>query len=217
LAAPLAAQDTPAKVPTASIAGDWDVSFTSPQGAATWRIKFEQSADTLWGTATTESLTAVMDRELDGLGSAMLTFVEKPGAPLVTVDLACDGDPSVTLRQERYVPLGSTLEAAGRWSVPVCARFGGEGWEASECWLLAESEKSFAVAGATSCPAWLIANRGGAGYYRVRHGSGLGDTLAATLDQASSSERTAKWPVRNAAEYAPSPMKSAWPNDTSPV
>jgi aminopeptidase N len=144
-----------------------------------------------WGTATTESLTAVMDRELDGLGSAMLTFVEKPGAPLVTVDLACDGDPSVTLRQERYVPLGSTLEAAGRWSVPVCARFGGEGWEASECWLLAESEKSFAVAGATSCPAWLIANRGGAGYYRVRHGSGLGDTLAATLDQASSSERTA--------------------------
>lgn len=52
LAAPLAAQDTP-KAPTAKMAGDWDVSFTSPQGAATWRFKFEQSADTLWGTANT--------------------------------------------------------------------------------------------------------------------------------------------------------------------
>ncbi len=54
LASPLCAQDTPAKTPPVNIAGNWDVSFTSPQGAATWRIKFEQSADTLWGTATTD-------------------------------------------------------------------------------------------------------------------------------------------------------------------
>jgi alanyl aminopeptidase len=97
----------------------------------------------------------------------------------------------VTLRQQRYVPLGSTLDPAGRWSVPVCARFGGEGWDATECWLLTEPEQSFAIAGAPSCPAWLIANRGGGGYYRVRYGVGLGDTLAAMLDHASSSERTA--------------------------
>jgi aminopeptidase N len=144
-----------------------------------------------WGTATTESFTAVMDRELDGLGSAMLTFVEKPGAPLITIDLVCDEDPSVTLRQQRYVPLGSTLEPAGRWSVPVCARFGGEGWDAAECWLLTEPEQSFAIAGAPSCPAWLVANRGGRGYYRVRHGAGLDDVFSATLGHATSSERTA--------------------------
>ncbi len=53
LAAPLSAQSSPA-VPTASMAGDWDVSFTSPAGAATWRVKFEQSADTLRGMATTD-------------------------------------------------------------------------------------------------------------------------------------------------------------------
>ncbi len=48
-----AAQDT-TKVATVNIAGNWDFSFTSPQGAATWRIKFEQSGDTLWGQASTD-------------------------------------------------------------------------------------------------------------------------------------------------------------------
>lgn len=56
VAAPLAAQDSPAptKAPTASVAGDWDFSFTSPQGAATWRVKFEQFGDTLRGSAATD-------------------------------------------------------------------------------------------------------------------------------------------------------------------
>jgi hypothetical protein len=52
VAMPAMAQDTP-KAPTAKLAGDWDISFNSPQGAATWRFKFEQSADTLWGTTNT--------------------------------------------------------------------------------------------------------------------------------------------------------------------
>lgn len=50
--APGAAQDS-AKVPTAKVAGNWDFSFTSPQGAATWRINFEQAGDTLRGQAAT--------------------------------------------------------------------------------------------------------------------------------------------------------------------
>lgn len=51
--APLSAQDAP-KEPTASVAGSWDFSFTSPQGAATWRIKFDQAGDTLRGSAATD-------------------------------------------------------------------------------------------------------------------------------------------------------------------
>lgn len=53
LAAPLSAQDAP-KAPTAQVAGSWDFSFTSPQGAATWRVKFDQSGDTLRGSAATD-------------------------------------------------------------------------------------------------------------------------------------------------------------------
>ena len=53
LAAPLSAQEAP-KVPTAKVAGNWDFSFTSPQGAANWRIKFDQAGDTLRGSAATD-------------------------------------------------------------------------------------------------------------------------------------------------------------------
>ena len=52
-AAPLLAQDAP-KVPTAKVAGNWDFSFTSPQGAANWRIKLDQAGDTLRGSAATD-------------------------------------------------------------------------------------------------------------------------------------------------------------------
>ena len=52
-AAPLAAQEaTP--TPTAKMAGNWDFSFTSPQGAATWRVTFEQAGDTLKGQAQSD-------------------------------------------------------------------------------------------------------------------------------------------------------------------
>lgn len=53
LAAPLSAQDT-TKLPNAQMAGNWDFSFTSPQGAANWRVTFDQSGDTLRGSAATD-------------------------------------------------------------------------------------------------------------------------------------------------------------------
>lgn len=53
VAMPAAAQDAP-KTPNANVAGNWDFSFTSPQGAATWRIKFDQKGDTLTGQASTD-------------------------------------------------------------------------------------------------------------------------------------------------------------------
>lgn len=53
LAATLPAQDT-TKTPTAKMAGNWDVNFTSPQGTANWRVNFVQSGDTLSGSAQTD-------------------------------------------------------------------------------------------------------------------------------------------------------------------
>ena len=52
VAMPAAAQDAPKT--NANVAGNWDFSFTSPQGAATWRIKFDQKGDTLTGQASTD-------------------------------------------------------------------------------------------------------------------------------------------------------------------
>ncbi|HEX6199091.1 MAG TPA: M1 family metallopeptidase, partial [Thermoanaerobaculia bacterium] len=144
-----------------------------------------------WKTATTESFVAAMDRELDGLGTDMLPFLETPGAPLITIGLDCDGPPAVTLEQRRYVPLGSTLDPAGRWSVPVCARFGGDGWEVSECWMLREQAGRFVLADAPACPAWVIPQRAGRGYYRARYGTGLDATLSEAFARADQPERIA--------------------------
>jgi hypothetical protein len=55
LAMPLAAlgaQDAP--TPTAKVAGNWDFSFNSPQGAMTWRVNFVQAGDTLTGQAQSD-------------------------------------------------------------------------------------------------------------------------------------------------------------------
>ena len=48
--APAVAQDAP----PAKVAGPWNFSFETPQGATTWKITFEQVADTLKGTAQSE-------------------------------------------------------------------------------------------------------------------------------------------------------------------
>ena len=55
LAIPLAAvrgQET--RPEAAKVAGTWDFSFTGPQGAMTWRMKFEQAGDTVRGQAESE-------------------------------------------------------------------------------------------------------------------------------------------------------------------
>lgn len=46
--------------PTAKVAGNWDFSFDSPQGAMTWRVNFQQSGDTLNGQAQTDFGTLPM-------------------------------------------------------------------------------------------------------------------------------------------------------------
>ncbi|HEX9562635.1 MAG TPA: hypothetical protein VF981_01640 [Gemmatimonadaceae bacterium] len=48
----LQAQD--ATPPTAKMAGNWDFSFTGPQGAMTWRVNFTQAGDTLTGQAQSD-------------------------------------------------------------------------------------------------------------------------------------------------------------------
>lgn len=87
LAAPLSAQDAP-KPPTAMIAGNWDISFTSPQGTANWRVKFDQSGDTLRGTATTDfGALDVVDGWITGDKLSFTLNLNYNGTP-ITLDFA---------------------------------------------------------------------------------------------------------------------------------
>ncbi len=95
---------------------------------------------------------------------AFRSFLEQPGVPLIETGLDCaDESPTLTLRQSRYRPLGSAIDANRRWQVPVCvAALSGDTRE-QVCHLLTGPEASMPLG---RCPEALLPNAGGAGYYR---------------------------------------------------
>jgi len=92
------------------------------------------------------------------------TFLDQPGIPLVRASIECSGPgPRLLLRQERYVPLGSSAERNRAWQIPVCARYSATGTEKEVCELLSTADGSLPL---DSCPDWVMPNADGSGYYR---------------------------------------------------
>ncbi len=82
-----------------------------------------------WGSATTGDFLAAMSEEAGAeFAPAFSTFIEQPGVPLVTMDLACEPGAAANLGilQKRYLPLGSTGKADHQWQIPLCVRYGGD-------------------------------------------------------------------------------------------
>lgn len=93
------------------------------------------------------------------------SFVEQKGVPRLDVTLQCgDGaQPTLTIQQSRYKPLGSQItDVAQRWNIPVCVR---SDTGADQCLMLTEAEQTVVLKG-TQCPQWVMPNAGGSGYYR---------------------------------------------------
>ncbi len=119
------------------------------------------------GNATADDLFAALAAGAGAEAAAALrTFVEQPGAPLVTMAVRCDGTAaSLHLAQRRALPAGVAAPTEQRWHVPVCVRTGtGKGPGTRTCALLTTAEADVALPG--RCPRWLVANADGAGYYR---------------------------------------------------
>jgi len=137
---------------------------------------------------------------LDSVGSAggrpisrpFATFLDQPGAPLVSFALHCDtgGDPALELSQKRALPLGSTGSTAESWQVPVCIRYAEGAGTHRECSLLTQASQEWKLP-AKSCPAWLLANADGNGYYRARYEGDLLPGLLAHASSLSAGERVA--------------------------
>jgi len=138
---------------------------------------------------------------LDSLGTAgsqsvarpFSTFLNQPGVPLVSVRLDCDGAvPTLHLTQKRALPLGSTGSTAHTWQIPVCARYGDGSASYRDCTLLAEASAEWKLPQAKGCPAWVMANADGKGYYRTRYeGNLLSALLADGAQRLSAAERVA--------------------------
>jgi alanyl aminopeptidase len=84
--------------------------------------------------------------------------------PFIEAEVRCDGKPRLHLTQSRYLPLGSTGDAAKTWQLPVCARFqtGKDSHEA--CTLLTAKEGDLPLGDV--CPDWVFPNADAAGYFR---------------------------------------------------
>ena len=110
-----------------------------------------------YGNATTDDLLAALD---PALAQPAHTFLDQAGLPLVKARLDCSPPgPRLLLEQSRYLPVGSAASRDVRWQIPLCARF--EGGEA--CTLLKEATGELKL---PRCPAWIMPNADGAGYYR---------------------------------------------------
>jgi aminopeptidase N/puromycin-sensitive aminopeptidase len=110
------------------------------------------------------ALTAVSKKPVD---QVMPTFVNQPGAPMVSAQTQCSaGSESVTLAQKRYFYDRSLFEQGNDelWQVPVCMKEGQAGRVGKvKCVLLKQKQESFTLDG---CGPWVMVNAGGNGYYR---------------------------------------------------
>ncbi len=135
-----------------------------------------------------DSLTEVAGEE-HKLKELVESFLFQSGVPYLMVTPQClDGKFSVTLAQERYLPLGSTADPQRSWLVPVCLAMGTASTRREECVVLEKPNQSFALPGA--CPNWVMPNAGGSGYFRWRQRSADLDNLQAVfLSQLDAGER----------------------------
>ncbi len=117
-------------------------------------------------TATADDLMDALS-QLAGrdVGTPFSTFLMQPGVPLVSAARVCDdAGARVTLRQSRYLPVGSGGERDRVWQIPICVRYGAGREVREQCELVTEAEASFSIEG--GCPAWVMPNADAAGYYR---------------------------------------------------
>jgi aminopeptidase N len=95
----------------------------------------------------------------------MPTWVEQPGAPLVSMKNQCSGNSaSVGLAQQRYFYDRSLFNAGSKelWEIPVCLKDGKAG-STEKCSLLTQKEQ---VVNLSGCAPWIFANAGAKGFYR---------------------------------------------------
>src|SRR5262249_58408781 len=98
---------------------------------------------------------------------------------------ACAGGKGRVKRaQRRYTAATVTAPAASPWQIPVCVR----GPKTRACTLVTEPTAELAL---PSCPAWLMANADGAGYYVATYTPALRDRLVAAGKELTPPEQLA--------------------------
>ncbi len=145
------------------------------------------------GNATSTDLIdaiAAQSKDPAGIKAAFLSFIDQPGVPFVQVDLDCTGKtPALDLQQQRYLPLGSTASAAQTWGIPMCVRYADGQQVREQCGIVNGAQSRLELSQATSCPAWVMPNAHGAGYYRFALAPPLQQSLSGVFAQLDEREQ----------------------------
>jgi len=134
------------------------------------------------------SLAAQTDRASE-VQAAFASFTDLAGVPFMRTSLDCaGGKPVLTVRQHRYLPLGSKAADGQVWGIPLCGRYpDGEGTK-KQCELIDEAVSRVAL-DTTACPAWVHPNADGAGYYRFAVAKDEQAALDAAFDRLNEREQ----------------------------
>ncbi len=132
------------------------------------------------GATSAQFLAAISKAAGRDVGPAFSTFLDQAGVPVLSVDLKCDEgrQPAVALTQKRYLPTGSPGGDARTWQIPVCIRYDVDGKTVSQCDMLSDPRSTMTLKEARACPAWIMANAGGNGYYRAVYSPQVLDKLS---------------------------------------
>jgi aminopeptidase N len=131
-----------------------------------------------YGNATSDDFWSTMARVSGQPIDAVLpTFVNRPGAPLIGVDVSCRGNTTqVTLAQERFLmdAPGGDASVAPPWQIPVCLK--GDRSQVVACSVLTAARATLDFG--TACLPWVFVNAGAYGYYRSEYSPGMLRLLA---------------------------------------
>ncbi len=124
------------------------------------------------------------------IAKAFRSFVEQSGLPNIQADLSCEPErtPIVTLAQSRYKPLGSLMEDRRRWTVPFCLKAENDGQAERYCTMIDAETVSLPLVDNETCPAWIVPNADGRGYWRFDMDEPQWATLSVNFPALTSGE-----------------------------
>lgn len=151
-------------------------------------------ADHRFGNATADDLIeaiAAAAGKGEDFKAAFRSFLDQPGVPYVQARLESGSNGmELKLHQQRYLPLGSGGDAAQRWGLPVCVKYGTAQGARRACRMVSGADGSIVLEGADR-NSWVLPNAEGAGYYRFTLPSAQLAALGRHADALEDAEKLA--------------------------
>jgi alanyl aminopeptidase len=95
----------------------------------------------------------------------------------------------LVLQQQRYLPIGSTASAEQTWGIPMTVRYADGGNVREQKMLVTGKQSRMQLDAASACPAWVMPNAHGNGYYRFALAPELQQMLSGAFEKLDEREQ----------------------------